>query len=96
MQCIMFMDRPQIEGGQTTICKLCYFFFFFLSRRHLEGSKYQGVRGFLAWQEPVGQLFSLSIKSRLKLSLSVQIGASKEGLIDMGGGECVGSNSTEK
>lgn len=51
----------------------------------MEGSKYQGVRGFLAWQEPVGQLFSLSIKSRLKLSLSVQIGASKEGLIDMGG-----------
>lgn len=68
------------------------FFFFFLSRRHLEGSKYQGVRGFLAWQEPVGQLFPLSIKSRLKLSLSVQIGASKEGLIDMGdGGSALGA-----
>lgn len=75
---------------QTTVRKL----FFFLTKEAFEGLSIPGSQRLLGLTSIRRAAIFIVHQDRLKLSQSVQIGASKEGLIDMGG--VLESNSMEK
>lgn len=88
---LRFQRNGQIEGGSSDNGTQT---FFFLTKEAFEGLSIPGSQRLLGLTSIRRAAIFIVHQDRLKLSQSVQIGASKEGLIDMGG--VLESNSMEK